>query len=64
MEVQVEHRGKGLGSYLLQEVKKACYLAGRVPAARCDLKNKASRGCLEKAGMGVCGFVLEGVVKK
>ncbi len=63
MEVQAEHRGKGLGSYLLQEVKKACYLAGRVPAARCDLKNKASRGCLEKAGMGVCGFVLEGVVK-
>jgi GNAT superfamily N-acetyltransferase len=64
MEVQVKHRGKGLGSYLLQEVKKACYLAGRVPAARCDWGNKASRACLEKAGMGVCGFVLEGVVKK
>ena len=64
MEVQVEHRGKGLGSYLLQEVKKACYLAGRVPAARCNLENKVSRSCLEKAGMGVCGFMLEGVVKK
>lgn len=64
MEVQMDYRGKGLGSYLLQEVKKACYLAGRVPAARCNLENKASRACLEKAGMGVCGFVLEGVVKK
>ena len=64
MEVQLEHRGKGYGSYLLQEVKKACYLAGRVPAARCNLENKVSRACLEKAGMGFCGFMLEGLVKK
>jgi RimJ/RimL family protein N-acetyltransferase len=64
MEVNVAHRGKGFGSYLLQEIKKACYLAGRVPAARCNLENKASRACLEKAGMGVCGFMLEGIVKK
>ncbi len=32
--------GRGFGSFLLQELKKECYLAGRVPAARCDLRKR------------------------
>ena len=60
MEVNRDHWGRGYGSFLLQEVKKACYLAGRVPAARCQLENKASRATLLKAGMRVCGFMLMG----
>jgi RimJ/RimL family protein N-acetyltransferase len=43
-------------------VKKARYHAGCVPAARCDLRNTASRATLAKAGMRVCGFVLTGRV--
>jgi len=63
MEVREDCRGRGLGSFLLQEVKKECYLAGRVPAARCNLSNAASRATLIKAGFRVCGFMLTGEVK-
>ena len=63
MEVREDHRGRRIGSYALQEVKKECYLAGRVPAARCNMKNFASRTCLIRAGMRVCGFVLVGQLR-
>jgi GNAT superfamily N-acetyltransferase len=60
MEVREDRRRRGIGSYLIQEVKKACYLAGRVPAARCDFANTASRATLLKAGMRLCGQMLKG----
>jgi GNAT superfamily N-acetyltransferase len=60
MEVREDCRGKGAGTFLLQEVKKACYAAGRVPAARCNLSNKASRATLLKAGLCQSGFMLAG----
>jgi GNAT superfamily N-acetyltransferase len=63
MEVKPDCRGRGYASFILQEVKKACYAAGKVPAARCPIANKASRGALLKAGMKVCGFMLMGRVK-
>jgi len=63
MEVREDSRRKGLGSYILQELKKACYLAGRVPAARCNIRNQASRAALLKAGLKVCGFMLKGEIK-
>jgi GNAT superfamily N-acetyltransferase len=63
MEVRPDCRGRGYASFILQEVKKACYLAGRVPAARCPITNGASRAALLKAGMKVCGFMLTGHVK-
>jgi GNAT superfamily N-acetyltransferase len=63
MEVRGDRRRRGVGSFLLQEVKKECYLAGRVPAARCNLKNTASRAALIKAGMRVCGFMLAGKIE-
>jgi GNAT superfamily N-acetyltransferase len=62
MEVRPDQRRRGLGSYLIQEAKKACYLAGRVPAARTGLDNTASRATLSKAGLRVCGFMLIGQV--
>lgn len=62
MEVMAPHRRKGTGSFLLQELKRACYLAGRVPAARCNLDNAASKACLEKAGFRVCGSMISGDV--
>ena len=64
MEVRKDCRFRGIASFLLQEVKKECYLAGRVPAARCHIQNFASRAALAKAGLRVCGFMLLGSVAK
>jgi len=64
MDVKEGHRRKGYGSYLLQEVKKQCYLAGRIPAARCNVANPASRATLVKAGLKVIGHMLIGQVKR
>jgi len=62
MEVREDSRRRGIGSFLLQEVKRECYLAGRVPAARTSIRNVASRATLTKAGLRVCGFMLLGKV--
>ena len=62
METREDRRRQGFASLLLQEVKRECYLAGRVPAARCNLRNVASRGALRRAGMRECGFMLRGAV--
>jgi len=62
MEVREDCRRRGVASFLLQEVKRECYLAGRVPAARCGLRNVASRKALRKAGLRECGFMLTGEV--
>ncbi len=64
MEVREDSRRKGLGNYLLQEIKKECYLAGRVPAARCQIENPASRATLRNAGLKECGFMLVGDIKE
>lgn len=57
MEVAPAWRKRGLGSYLIQEIKKACFAEGRVPAARCNPDNIASKKTLEKAGMIQVGEV-------
>ncbi|MGE7777675.1 GNAT family N-acetyltransferase [Chitinophaga sp. NPDC101104] len=62
MEVMESHRRKGIGSYLLQELKTACYLAGRIPAARCNIDNEASKASLLKAGLQVAGCLVSGDV--
>lgn len=62
MEVKEEYRQQGLGCFILQELKQACYLSGRVPAARCNIRNTASRATLLKAGLRICGFMLAGEV--
>ncbi len=63
MEVKEDYRRKGLGSFLIQELKEQCYLTGRVPAARCNIENTASRATLIKAGFKIAGFMLLGSVK-
>ncbi len=62
MEVEKHNRRNGVGSFLVQEVIKQCYLVGRVPAARCSVLNTASRATLTRAGMRACGFMLMGDV--
>jgi GNAT superfamily N-acetyltransferase len=59
-EVEENHRKKGFGTLIMQELKKEAYLLGRIPAARCNVKNLASRNTLIKAGMKICGYILVG----
>lgn len=62
MHVAEPLRRKGLGSYLVQELKRVCHEAGRKPAARCNPTNIASRRTLQKAGFLPCGRLLVGEV--
>jgi hypothetical protein len=63
-EVQENHRRKGYGSLITQELNKEAYRLSRVPAARCNIKNTASRQTLLKAGMGICGYILIGEIAR
>lgn len=62
MAVNERYRQRGYGSYLVQELRRIAYEIGKVPAARCDAPNHASRKTLLKAGMRQCGRMLEGAV--
>ncbi len=58
MKVAAAFQGKGLGTFLVQELKRACRAEGNTPAARCNVKNKASRKTLQKAGFVPCGNMI------
>jgi GNAT superfamily N-acetyltransferase len=62
MEVAEPVRRQGFGSYMVQELKRVCYEAGKKPAARCGPENIGSRRTLEKAGFLPCGRLLVGAV--
>jgi GNAT superfamily N-acetyltransferase len=64
MEVEASHRRRGIGAWLVHCLMTECYLAGRVPAARCNLSNAASRSTLTRAGMRTCGCMLVGEVRR
>jgi GNAT superfamily N-acetyltransferase len=64
MEVAAPFRRRGLGSYLVQELKRVCCQEGSVPAARCGTTNQASRRTLQKAGFVPCGHILKGCVPR
>ncbi len=50
MDVAEAFRGRGLGRYLVQELKRECYRLGAIPCARCSTQNLASRATLQAAG--------------
>jgi GNAT superfamily N-acetyltransferase len=62
MEVAEPFRRRGFGSYIVQEIKRVAHDIGKIPAARCNADNVASRRTLEKAGMLPCGRILKGDV--
>jgi hypothetical protein len=62
MEVARGHQRAGYGSYLVQELKRICREMGRVPAARCQQENQASRLTLQRAGLFPCARILRGRV--
>jgi len=50
MDVVERFRRRGLGAFLVQELKRVAYELGRIPCARCNPDNVASRMTLQKAG--------------
>jgi GNAT superfamily N-acetyltransferase len=62
MDVEEAFRRRGLGSFLVQELKRLCYEGGHVPAARCNPANLASQRTLQRAGFVPCGHILKGLV--
>jgi len=63
-EVRENFRRRGLGSLMVQELKREAYLTERVPAARCNITNQKSKATLLKGGLKICGFILIGEIKK
>ncbi len=64
MEVAPPRRRQGLGSFLIQELAKACYQAGRLPSARCNVSNHASRRTLQRGGLQIVGTMVRGMLKQ
>jgi GNAT superfamily N-acetyltransferase len=62
MAVGASFRRRGIGTYLVQELKRVCYEGGSVPAARCNPQNVASRQTLQRAGFVPCGHIVNGTV--
>ena len=60
MEVVASQHRRGLGSYLVQELKRVARQEGYRAAARCHKDNTASRRALERAGMLPCARIVEG----
>ncbi|HVY71798.1 MAG TPA: GNAT family N-acetyltransferase, partial [Verrucomicrobiae bacterium] len=63
MDVKEPFRRRGLGAYLVQELKRSTYEFGAIPAARCNPANIASRRTLLKAGFVPCAHILDGTVR-
>lgn len=62
MEVAPSYRRRGLGGYLLQELKRVCREDGGIPCARCNPDNLASQLTLKNAGFVPWAEVVTGSV--
>ena len=63
MDVAEPFRRRGLGAYLVQELKRVAYELGTIPCARCSPENVASRLTLQKAGLVPFAHILNGTIK-
>ncbi len=63
MEIDEPYRRRGLGAFLVQELKRCCRELGAVPAARCNVGNIPSRQTLQRAGFAPRGHTLIGDVR-
>jgi GNAT superfamily N-acetyltransferase len=63
METVEPFRGRGFGSYLVQELKRCAYELGSIPCARCNPANVASRKTLQKAGLVPFAHILNGSIR-
>jgi GNAT superfamily N-acetyltransferase len=62
MDVDEPFRRRGIGSYLVQELKRICYDLGAIPCARCSTSNAPSRHTLQKAGLVPFAHILFGAL--
>jgi GNAT superfamily N-acetyltransferase len=62
MDVAEAFRRRGLGAYLVQELKRIAYELGSIPCARCNLDNVPSRKTLQKAGLVPFAHILHGSI--
>lgn len=62
MEVAEPFRRRGLGTLMVQQLKRLCREQGFIPSARCNPANAASRRTLQRAGFAPCGHILAGRV--
>ena len=64
MEVAEPFRRRGLGAWLVQELKRVCDEGGSVPCARCNTGNVASRRTLQRAGLVPVAHIMSGPVAR
>lgn len=62
MDIEEPFRGRGFGSYLVQELKRHAYDLGSIPAARCNRDNRPSRKTLQRAGFIPYAHILTGTI--
>ena len=62
MDVTEPFRRRGIGTYLVQELKRICYELGAVPCARTDPTNVASQRTLQKAALVPFAHILVGAI--
>ena len=62
MDIDEPFRRRGLGSFLVQELKHACYGLGAIPCARCNPGNVPSRCTLQRAGFVPIAHVVTGTI--
>jgi GNAT superfamily N-acetyltransferase len=62
MEVAEPLHQRGLGAYLVQELKRECRQLGAVPCARCNPSNIPSRRTLLSAGFLPFAHILNGSI--
>ena len=62
LEVDGRFRRRGLGSYLVQELKRLCYENGGIPCVRCASDDVASISTIQKAGLVPVAHILTGSV--
>lgn len=60
MDVDEPFRRRGIGTYLVQELKRLSYDLGAIPCARCTTTNEASRRTLQCAGFVPFAHILFG----
>jgi len=63
MEVEESMRRKGLGRYFVNAVMEAARSNGKIPAARCNIDNLASRATLLGAGFREVGHIVTGRIR-
>ena len=64
MDVDEPFRRRGIGTWLVQELKRLCYELGAIPCARCSTTNEASRRTLQRAGFVPFAHILFGSLSR